>query len=163
MSGPSWCGYRLCSPVQGRWRGELQPVWRRCRKSGPGLIQFPFQSNNVTPNPQVYEAFNLAKLWNLPAVFICENNHYAMGTSQVKKTERVLKKQSDNCSQERHHGGESDFFRRGDYIPGIWVDGMLGLMLLIEGFPRPGILISQLDSYMYRVINHFVKAYIWIF
>merc|ERR1711913_156788 len=48
-----------------------------------------------------------AKLWNLPAVFICENNHYAMGTSQ-----------------ERHHGGESDFFKRGDYIPGIWVDGM---------------------------------------
>ena len=70
-----------------------------------------------------------------------------------------MKKQSDNCSQERHHGGESDFFRRGDYIPGIWVDGMLGLMLLIEGFPRPGILINQLDSYMYRVINHFVKAY----
>merc|ERR1712105_100921 len=52
-------------------------------------------------------AFNLAKLWNLPAVFICENNHYAMGTSQ-----------------ERHHGGEGDFFKRGDYIPGIWVDGM---------------------------------------
>merc|ERR1711860_180703 len=27
-------------------------------------------------------------------------------------------------SQERHHGGESDFFKRGDYIPGIWIDGM---------------------------------------
>merc|ERR1719191_41313 len=27
-------------------------------------------------------------------------------------------------SQERHHGGESDFFKRGDYIPGMWVDGM---------------------------------------
>merc|ERR1711928_81487 len=31
---------------------------------------------------------------------------------------------SMGTSQERHHGGESDFFKRGDYIPGIWVDGM---------------------------------------
>lgn len=34
---------------------------------------------------QVAEAYNLAKLWDLPVVFICENNHYGMGTSQVNK------------------------------------------------------------------------------
>ena len=25
---------------------------------------------------QIFEAFNIAGLWDLPVVFICENNHY---------------------------------------------------------------------------------------
>ncbi len=33
----------------------------------------------------MHETFNLAMLWNLPVVFICENNGYAMGTS-VERT-----------------------------------------------------------------------------
>ena len=32
-------------------------------------------------NGQVFEAFNLASLWNLPVLFIIENNRYGMGTA----------------------------------------------------------------------------------
>ncbi|MEO1038190.1 MAG: pyruvate dehydrogenase (acetyl-transferring) E1 component subunit alpha [Pseudomonadota bacterium] len=57
---------------------------------------------------QVYEAFNMAKLWDLPVVYVIENNQYAMGTSVQR------------ASSETH------LYKRGVSfgIPGEEVDGM---------------------------------------
>lgn len=54
---------------------------------------------------QIFEAANMAKLWSLPALFICENNKYGMGTSVARSSMNT------------------DFYTRGDAIPGIRFEG----------------------------------------
>lgn len=90
---------------------------------------------------QVYETFNMASLWNLPIIFVVENNQYAMGTS-VKRS-----------------SAETHFYRRGTAfrIPGMKVNGMdvlevhqaaqVAVKHVREG---KGPVLMELETYRYR-------------
>jgi pyruvate dehydrogenase E1 component alpha subunit len=57
---------------------------------------------------EFHESLNLASLWKLPVLFVCENNRYAMGTA-IERSESVV----DICAHARSYG-----------IPAESVDGM---------------------------------------
>ena len=75
---------------------------------GEKTVSLTYFGDGAANQGQVYESFNMAKLWNLPVVYIVENNRYAMGTSVERAT------------------AQQDFSRRGlsFNIQGEQVDGM---------------------------------------
>jgi pyruvate dehydrogenase E1 component alpha subunit len=56
---------------------------------GTDNIVLCFFGDGAARQGMLHEVFNLAMLWKLPVVFICENNNYAMGTS-VERTSNVI-------------------------------------------------------------------------
>jgi pyruvate dehydrogenase E1 component alpha subunit len=59
------------------------------RYRGTDNVTFTYFGDGAANQGQVYETYNMAELWDLPVVFVIENNQYAMGTSVKRSTKSV--------------------------------------------------------------------------
>ena len=109
--------------------------------AGDGGVCLTYLGDGAVNQGQVYEAFNMAKLWDLPIVYAIENNKYAMGTSIARSSSEPL------------------LYRRGEShrIPGFQVDGQD--VLAVRGAAEvaldwarsgKGPIIVELLTYRYR-------------
>src|SRR6195256_1844461 len=78
------------------------------RYRGNDNVALTYFGDGAANQGQVYESFNMAELWKLPAIHVIEKHRYAMGTSVSRSSE------------------QTDFSKRGVSfnIPGEQVDGM---------------------------------------
>lgn len=106
-----------------------------------GAVSLAFFGDGASNQGQVYEAFNMAKLWNLPVIFVIENNQYAMGTSVQRAS------------------AETELFKRGISfeIEGRLVDGMDVLAVrdaaadaIEHARSGQGPMILEMKTYRYR-------------
>lgn len=88
---------------------------------------------------QIWEAANMASLWDLPMVFVIENNHYGMGTSSPRSS------------------SNNQYLTMGNHIPGLRVNGM-NIFAVREGMKMirehcssgKGPFYLELDTYRYH-------------
>lgn len=108
---------------------------------GNNNVTYCYFGDGAAHQGQVYEAFNMAKLWNLPVLFIIENNHYAMGTSLARSS------------------SIDELYKRGSgfNIPGFKINAMDIFEVIKEGqkavdFVRAGNgpVLLEMDTYRYR-------------
>lgn len=108
-----------------------------CQYKGNGGVCFALYGDGASNQGQVFEAYNMAYLWKLPTIFVCENNGYGMGTSAERSS------------------SNTDYYKRGDVLPGLWIDGMdvlavrEGAKFAIDHAVNKGPIVVETATYRY--------------
>jgi pyruvate dehydrogenase E1 component alpha subunit len=95
-------------------------------KLGRRAVTACFFGDGATAEGEFHECLNLAALWKLPVLFLCENNLYAMGT-EISRHQAV----TDLCVKPRAYGIEADA-----------VDGM-DVVAVLEATERSAALVRE--------------------
>jgi pyruvate dehydrogenase E1 component alpha subunit len=108
------------------------------------LMTVCFFGEGAIPSGQAHEAFNLAALWKLPVIFVCENNRYGMGTP----AERAIALYADVAETARSYGIKAE------RVDGMDVLAVREVMRKVVDQVRAGHGPYFIEALTYRFMGH---------